>query len=101
MVTSRQIEGLADAGFKSILSIAYEPEEIDVYNDIVGPFPSSMEEIKIAQQFGMNGVNYNVTYNVNSLYSLSTAILHMPKPIYFHCHVSEQFMTVHFCFIIL
>lgn len=97
LVTSRQIEELADGGFKTVISIAYEAHTIDEFNGITGPFPSSMEEIKIANEFGMQAVNYNVSYTASSLYSLSTDILHMPKPIFIHCHVCALFEFSFLC----
>ncbi len=38
--TTRQIEYIAAAGFKSIISIAYFSESADIYNGVEGSYPS-------------------------------------------------------------
>lgn len=61
------------------------------YNGVEGEYLSNMDEIRYAKQLGMDAYNYHVTYNTESLFMISTAILHMKKPVYFHCYVSYYY----------
>lgn len=86
-VTSREIQYLAEAGFKSIISISPQDEVMAEFNGVEGPFPSSVEEIEIARKYGMNAMLVPADMSVESVKELSRTIIDMEKPIYVHCHV--------------
>lgn len=58
------------------------------YNGMEGEFLSNLDEVRYAKQLGMDSTTFHVTYNTESLYMIATSILHMKKPVYFHCYVS-------------
>lgn len=62
------------------------------YNGVEGEFLSNLDEIRYAKKLGMDSYNYHVSYNSESLFMISTAILHMKKPVYFHCYVCYNFL---------
>ena len=86
-MTERQIQYLAESGFKSIISTLPQDEELETFNGISGPFPSSTQEIEIAKQFGMNAIVLDTDLSVEWTLKVSDAILEMEKPIYLHCGV--------------
>jgi protein tyrosine phosphatase (PTP) superfamily phosphohydrolase (DUF442 family) len=97
-VTERQLQYLAEAGFKSILSTQPQPEPLDSFNNITGPFPSSQQEIDIAARLGMTGVVLDTKYSPESAQQVSDAILTLEKPVYVHCgmgYVATLFTELH------
>jgi hypothetical protein len=90
--TKREIEYLAAAGFGSILSIADNNETLAEYNGIEGEFLSNLDEIRYARELGMDASVHHVVYSPESIYMISTTILHLKKPIYLHCEVSSSFL---------
>ena len=86
-MTERQIESLAAAGFKSILSTLPQSEPLDSFNGMEGPFPSSAQEFAIASQLGMAAVTLETEFSPESAQRVSDAILALEKPIYIHCGV--------------
>jgi protein tyrosine phosphatase (PTP) superfamily phosphohydrolase (DUF442 family) len=84
-LTERQIQYLAEGGFKSILSTLPQDEPLDSYNGMAGPFPSSAQEAEIAARFGMTAVAMDTQMTAESAQKVSDAILAMEKPIYVHC----------------
>mmetsp|Transcript_11137 Transcript_11137/g.18190 ORF Transcript_11137/g.18190 Transcript_11137/m.18190 type:complete len:387 (-) Transcript_11137:945-2105(-) len=86
-LTERQVEYLAEAGFKSILITLPQDEPLDSFNGMAGPFPSSAQEAEIAAKLGMTAVAMETQMTVESAMAVSDAILAMQKPIYVHCGV--------------
>lgn len=84
-VTERQLQYLAEAGFKSILSTLPQPDPLDSYNGVQGPFPSSSQEAVIAAQLGMKAIALQTEHTPESAQEVSNAILALEKPIYVHC----------------
>lgn len=84
-VTERQLQYLAEAGFKSILSTLPQSEPLDSYNGVTGPFPSSSQEGALASQLGMTAVTLVTELTPESAQEVSNAILALEKPIYIHC----------------
>jgi hypothetical protein len=87
LLTKREIEYLATAGFGSILSLADNNASMAEFNGIEGEFLSNMDEIRYARQLGMDASNHHPAYSTESVYMISIAMLHMKKPIYLHCWV--------------
>jgi hypothetical protein len=100
LLTKREIEYLAAAGFGTILSISENNETLTEYNGIEGEFLSNLDEIRYARQLGMDSSLLHVTYSAESAYMVSTTILHLKKPIYFHCEVSSLFLYFYILFLI-
>lgn len=97
-LTERQVEYLAEAGFKSILSTLPQEEPLDSFNGMAGPFPSSAQEAEIAAKFDMTAVAMKTQLTVESATAVSDAILTMQKPIYVHCGVgwaASLFVELH------
>jgi protein tyrosine phosphatase (PTP) superfamily phosphohydrolase (DUF442 family) len=86
-VTSREIQYLSEAGFKSILSISLQEESMDVYNGVPGPFPSTKEEVELARKYNMTGMYIPADWSVESVKKVSAALIELEKPIYVHCGV--------------
>lgn len=86
-LTIRQIGSLADAGVKSIISIANFNTNDDSYNSILGDFPSSSNEQTLAQSLGMKADVYPASLTPQDVEIVSLKILQMPKPLFIHCHV--------------
>lgn len=84
-MTERQIEYLAEAGFKSILSTLPQSEPLDSFNGITGPFPSSEQEIEIAKRFGITAIVMSTELTTESAEKVSDTIMALEKPIYVHC----------------
>lgn len=86
LLTTRQIEYLSLAGFGSIITLADNNSSLSQFHDIPGNYLSNIDEVKYARELGMDSQSYRITYSVESLYTLSIAMLHMKKPIYLHCY---------------
>lgn len=84
-MTERQLEYLAAAGFKSILSTLPQETSLDSYNGVTGPFPSSTQEASIAFKLGMTAITIDTDLTPESAQKVSDAILALEKPIYVHC----------------
>jgi protein tyrosine phosphatase (PTP) superfamily phosphohydrolase (DUF442 family) len=84
-LTERQIQYLAEGGFKSILSTMPQAESMESYNGISGPFPSSSQEAEIAAELGMKAVAMDTQLTAASAQEVSDMILTLEKPIYVHC----------------
>ena len=94
LLTTRQIQYLSTIGFGSIISIADNNETMTEFNGISGEFLSNLDEVRYAKQLGMDASTFHISYNTESLFMISSAILHMKKPIYFHCYVSHFFILL-------
>lgn len=87
-LTTRQIEYLAAAGFKSIISTVNITTGADTYNGVDGTYPSSDEEVDLAKELGMEASYFTTTFSSESVELISNAIHKASKPVYIHCHVS-------------
>eukprot|EP01031_Cornospumella_fuschlensis_P046857 gene46857-57371_t len=83
----RHIAYLAEAGFKSLLSVVVFSTNDTVYNGVTGPFPSTDYEMLLAQENGMTGKYYASSFTVQAAQDISDIIDLLPKPVYIHCHV--------------
>lgn len=93
-ITTRQIQALSDAGFKSILSISNFTDDDASYNSIAGDFPSSANEENFAKSIGLQSIVVESQLTLKSLDDVSKVLYGLPKPLYVHCHVRISFLYV-------
>lgn len=86
-LTSRQITSLADGSFKSVLSIVEFPTDDEIYNGVVGSFPSTKNELAQVASMNLVPAVYNAALTVNDVIAVSTLLESLPKPVFIHCHV--------------
>lgn len=86
-LVERHISYLAEAGFKSILSVVQFATNDSEYNGVVGSFPSSDYEVVLAEANGLQAKNIAASFTVDSAKAVSALIDELPKPLYVHCHV--------------
>ena len=84
----RHLQYLAQAGFKSILSVVEFTTNDTVYNGVSGSFPASAYEMSLAASYGLSGKYVASQLTPDYANSISAIIDDMPKPLYIHCHVS-------------
>jgi protein tyrosine phosphatase (PTP) superfamily phosphohydrolase (DUF442 family) len=95
----RHLEYIAQAGYKSILSVVEYATNDTLYNGVSGNFPSSDYEMSIAKSFGLEAQYFASSLTVESAQAISKLLNTMPKPIYVHCHVgysANLFTQLHF-----
>ena len=83
----REIAYLAEAGYASILSIVTFNTTDSSFKNITGDWPSSAEEKKIANSYGLQMEYFSSTLTVDSVNIASKYLETLSKPIYVHCHV--------------
>lgn len=85
---SRHFEYLAQAGVASVISL-YPLETTDEWKGVPGDWISSADETALCESLGMKSIafDFNDTFTASAFKTVSDAILALPKPIYFHCHV--------------
>ena len=71
-------------GFKSILSIENVTTHDAVNDNITGVWPSSLEEIAIAEKWGMTAVLLD-GWGADFALQVSDMLIKLPKPIFLHC----------------
>lgn len=86
-LTSRQIESIAEGGYKTIISVFNFTTDDSSYNSVDDIYPSSNNEVLIGESYGLivSVINSQLTPEYSTLISL--LISESPKPIYIHCHV--------------
>mmetsp|Transcript_1720 Transcript_1720/g.2697 ORF Transcript_1720/g.2697 Transcript_1720/m.2697 type:complete len:378 (+) Transcript_1720:71-1204(+) len=97
-LTSRDIQYLAEGGFRSIISTLPLDDTLDTFNGMEGPFPSSEDEVQIAKEFGMDAVYFSTSFSVESVKQVSDYIMKMEKPVYIHCgagYAASLFAELH------
>ncbi|RYH31156.1 hypothetical protein EON65_03320 [archaeon] len=92
----RHIAYLAEAGYKSLLSVVVFSTNDTVYNGVEGLFPSTDYEMSLIQAQGMIGKFYASTFTVQAAQDISNIIDQLPKPLYIHCHVSSFIIVASF-----
>jgi protein tyrosine phosphatase (PTP) superfamily phosphohydrolase (DUF442 family) len=85
----RHIGYLAEAGYKSILSIVEFSSNDTFFNGVEGNFPSSAYEMQLAESYGLSAKYVVSSLTVDSAKSISQIISDLPKPLFVHCHVSD------------
>jgi protein tyrosine phosphatase (PTP) superfamily phosphohydrolase (DUF442 family) len=94
----RHISYLAEAGFKSLLSVVSFPSNDTIYNGVDGTFPSSDYEMTLAQTYGLSSKYVASSFTIDSAKTISDMISKFPKPLYVHCHVgftASLFVQLH------
>lgn len=86
----RHISYLAQAGFKSILSVVEFATNDTAFNGVNGSFPSTEYETYLANAAGLEEAHLVSSFTVDSARQISSLIDSLPKPLFVHCHVGYQ-----------
>ncbi len=95
----RHLQYLAEAGYKSVLSVVQFATNDTVYNGVAGNFPASDYEMQLLSSYGLQGKYLASSFTVESATAISQIMDEMPKPLYVHCHVgytANVFTQLHF-----
>ena len=87
-LTVRQVQGIAESGFKTMISMAEFATDDIVFNNITGDFPSSAREKEIFEAYGLDYVLAPTAYSVSDALALSKILADAAKPVFLHCFVS-------------
>lgn len=84
-LTVRQVRGIAESGFKTMVSMAEFATDDASFNNVTGDFPSSAREREIFESYGLDYVLSPTAYDVNDALALSKILANAAKPVFLHC----------------
>lgn len=97
-LTEREVSYIRYAGYNSYISTVNFTSRDTAYNGMEGNFPSTQEELDLAESLGMEVYGVEAELTVPYVQMISNAITSMKKPVYIHCHVgftSSLFTLLH------
>lgn len=95
----RHVQYVAEAGYRSYLSIADFPTNDTLFNGVSGLFPSTQYEMSLARAYNLQAEALPSEMTVSSVRAISELISSLPKPLYVHCFVgytATLFVQLHY-----
>lgn len=86
-LTERHIAYIAEAGYKSLVSLATFSSNDTSYNGVQGSFPSTSYELALAQSYGMEAQAVLMSFTAKFARQISDILGALPQPVFLHCYV--------------